>query len=108
MNQKTRTIAACALFLMLGFSVFGLGRMTTPTEEIKAMEPEPIPSTTAQYVLKLYDDRLAVFTTDSDAPIEITEIHASTLRHFDRERLKHGIAANSREELLLLLEDFGS
>ncbi|MBE6916177.1 MAG: hypothetical protein E7471_06060 [Ruminococcaceae bacterium] len=109
MNQKSRTIAACALFLMLGFSVFGLGRMTSSqTEEIKVMESEPIPETQPQYILKLNGEYLAVFLTNSDTPIETTHIHISSLRHIDRERLKHGISANSREDLLLLLEDYGS
>lgn len=109
MNQKSRTIAACALFLMLGFSVFGLGSTITPQpREIKAMESDTIPKTQPQYILKLNGEYLAVFISGDNTPVETTDIHISSLRHIDREQLKHGISVDSREELLLLLEDYGS
>ena len=50
------------------------------------------------YVAVFYNDEV-VFTSD---------IEAETLRVVDRELLKEGIRANSYEEILLLLEDFGS
>ncbi len=110
MNDKTRTVAACALFLLLGFSVFGLGLMVTPQPSpIAVIEQTPIPSTKPLYIVKLHGDRLAVFTPDKpNTPMKITDVRASSLRHFDREQLKHGIEVNSHEALLLLLEDFSS
>ncbi len=110
MNDKTRTVAACALFLLLGFSVFGLGLMAAPqTPPIAAVEHTPIPTEKPLYIVKLHGDHLAVFSPDNlDTPIKTTEVHASSLRRFDREQLKHGIEVDSNEALLLLLEDFSS
>ena len=40
--------------------------------------------------------------------VTVTEIPLAGLRLQDRSALESGIAVNTREELLLLLEDFGS
>ncbi len=110
-NKKGFTVAACGLFLMLGLTVIGLSGLTEPPASKVAVTKNASVEieTTPQYLLKLFDGRIAVFDPDfPETPIEITDIYASTLRNYDREQLKIGITVSGREELLMLLEDYGS
>ena len=70
------------------------------TEEV----PEPGPA----YLLREVDGRLCVFAAGEEAPILITAISTDRLRQTDREALRRGLPAADWEELLGLLEDFGS
>ena len=63
----------------------------------------------AEFVLREYNGCIGVFSPQSDAgPITVTDIETRSLREADREIVKNGIAVADREELLTLLEDFGS
>lgn len=63
----------------------------------------------AEFVLREYDGCIGVFSPQSDdGPITVTDIETRSLREADREIVKNGIAVADREELLSLLEDFGS
>ena len=49
-----------------------------------------------------------MFEGDKETPATMTDIPTETLNKVDREKLKSGIEAATREELLSLLEDFSS
>lgn len=119
MNSAKRiTAAACALFVMLGFIAGGVSRLweyETEAEMSSATEAAaPAPSQQElppqeKYVLKIEDGIVVVFNeTDMTRPIIVTDIYASTLRHFDREQLTEGIVANGDFELQSMLEDYSS
>lgn len=63
---------------------------------------------TAAYILKEQDGYVAVFSSNGSQLLEKTSIPVSTLRRADRYLLESGIAADSRETMLTLLEDFNS
>ena len=117
-NTKRITVAACALFIMLGFIAGGVSELwelesSTASPDIPAVStedtevPESIPEN--KYVLKIQDGIVVVFNeTDMNRPIIVTDIYASTLRHFDREQLTTGLCANGDFELQKMLEDFSS
>ena len=63
----------------------------------------------AEFVLREYDGCIGVFSPQSeDGPITVTDIELRSLREADREIVRNGLAVADREELLSLLEDFGS
>lgn len=63
---------------------------------------------TAAYILKEQDGYVAVFSSKDSSLLKITEIPVNSLRAVDRMLLENGIAADNRETLLTLLEDFNS
>ena len=63
---------------------------------------------TAAYILKERDGYVAVFSSKNGRLLEVTSIPVSSLRQSDRALLASGIAADSEETLLTLLEDFNS
>ncbi len=60
------------------------------------------------YCLRDWQGYVAVFEGESETPSELTDIPTGTLNLVDREKLRSGIAAGTREQLLSLLEDFSS
>lgn len=62
----------------------------------------------AAYILKEQDGYVAVFSSNSEKPLETTSIPVSGLRQADQALLKQGITAADRQAVLALLEDFGS
>jgi len=118
MNSKKRvTIAACALFIMLGFLSGGISKLweEKKPEEKKEQDAPALSEIEEQaeddslYTVKIQDGVLVVFSESDDTrPIIVTDIYASTLRHFDRERLTEGIVVNGEIEMQCLLEDFSS
>ncbi|HOD02299.1 MAG: hypothetical protein BWY46_01979 [Firmicutes bacterium ADurb.Bin300] len=58
------------------------------------------------YTLKEYNGKLAVFETGTDCPLEVFSIFVSSLPETDRDMLKTGIGANTKAELLRLIEDY--
>ncbi len=62
----------------------------------------------AAYILKESGGYVAVFSSNTSQPLEVTAIPVSTLRQADQTLLETGITAANEEELLQLLEDFGS
>ena len=60
------------------------------------------------YCLRDWQGYLAVFEDGGETPSAMTDIPTETLNLVDREKLRSGIEAATREELLSLLEDFSS
>lgn len=77
--------------------------------ECTESEPAAKTQTRAQdYTLRDWQGYIAVFCGEGTAPEEITDIPTDTLNFVDRDKLREGIPAGSREELIGLLEDFSS
>ena len=60
------------------------------------------------YLLRDRDGYLAVYYRGRGYPVFLTEIPTTTLSGQDREDARHGISIATRQELIELLEDFGS
>ena len=76
------------------------------TAEVPAgAEAPPLPA----YLLREVNGRLCAFRAGEErVPVLMTTISTAHLRAADREALQRGVPADDWEELLLLLEDFGS
>ena len=54
-------------------------------------------------------DAIAVYDgADAKKPTTVTDIEVSTLRALDRQMVENGLALDSREKLMMTLEDLGS
>ena len=61
----------------------------------------------AQFVLRDYRGYVSVFQPkDTREPVQITAIRTDSLRRADQRLLEGGLTVGSREQLVLLLEDF--
>ena len=116
-SQKRITIAACAMFIMLGVLGGGIlkirkqeNRQDSSRNEVHtSADANVLAEKSTEYTLKIQDGVLVVFSdADDTRPIIVTDIYASTLRHFDRERLIEGITVRGDLEMQKLLEDFSS
>ena len=62
----------------------------------------------AQFVLRDYQGYVSVFAPkEPREPVQITAIRTDSLRRADQRLLESGLTVGSREQLILLLEDFG-
>lgn len=64
------------------------------------------PDETPTYILKDHNGKIAVFENGSNTPVEILDTDTASLPENDKNALKTGIRAASREELYRLIEDF--
>lgn len=104
MKMKTRVITAGALILL------SVGALTAAIGGEKG-ETAPAPTETvqaAEFYLRDRDGYIAIFRGASSEPVDVTDIETATLNDTDARLLRQGIPADSRSELLLLLEDLGS
>lgn len=61
------------------------------------------------YILKEYNDSLAVFKPNYETPMRVIDsVIVSTLNDYDQLLLKSGIEVNSESELQSLIEDYDS
>ena len=76
-----------------------------PAAALAAVTAEPQPA----YVLRAVGEQVCVFAAEEESvPLLRTQISLRHLRQRDREALTRGVPAADWEELLLLLEDYGS
>ena len=61
---------------------------------------------TAQYYLRDYEGKLAVFLPDSQTPEMVFDVYLSTLPPYDRGELQLGVPVASYEELVERIEDY--
>lgn len=58
------------------------------------------------YIVRATDGYVAVYRTDAPgSPVQVTDIPVSELREHDQALLRKGLGVDSREALLMLLED---
>ena len=102
---------------LLAFAVFASAMMIVAlviTSAVRnAMVGVPVSVQEAQavsgYTLRAYNGHIAVFYGDnSGSPVIETAIDVNTLRAVDKEKLEAGIIVDSYNDVLKLLEDFGS
>ena len=65
-------------------------------------------SARAQFLLREENGYVAVYRSGQNRPEQLTAIETDVLRRADRAMLNRGIPAESRSEVLQLLEDLGS
>ena len=99
MKMKAK-IAVLGLLVLLSAGL-GIAALSQPAPMTETEEP-------AAYTLRDYGGCVAVFREDEPSPLRITDIETETLNDADRRSLLEGIAVDSKNELLLLLEDLGS
>ena len=114
MRTARKYEAAFAILCVICVSVFfvsaSIAAEISRQEEQQArriaqtVEPEPTPE--SAFTLMEHNGRVYVYC--AGAPFMITDIDPTGLPSADREKLRMGIAADNREELLGLIEDFGS
>lgn len=84
-------------------SISGTGENNAPEHNVSLAAADK-----TSYCLRDWHGYIAVFEGDGETPATVTDIPTETLNKVDREKLKGGIEAATREELLSLLEDFSS
>ena len=60
------------------------------------------------YLIKDYEEKLAVFTDENDVPDIVFELYLNQLPDLDREQIKKGIYVESYDKLIALIEDYTS
>lgn len=104
--------AVLTLLVFFGLAVFAVSKrpLKENRDETNKISSSPYTETSvpvfSAYTLKEYDGKLAVFEADAAYPAEVFNILVSTLPESDRDLLKSGIPANSKTELLRLIEDY--
>ena len=99
----------CALYTVCLCAVlsggFALSRYSSAASQTAACAAQ----TSASYVLRDCNGYVAVYDgIDAKRPTTITDIEVSTLRALDRRMVENGLELDSREKLMMTLEDLGS
>jgi hypothetical protein len=71
-------------------------------------DPAPAASEPKAYILRTQDGVIAIFRDGDTVPQVLTGIVVETLPIYDQEQLTYGIRVESAQEMIQLLEDFGS
>lgn len=106
MTKKNFLLVACVAVLMFIYS-FALFRIGIHYGGASTSRPQYAEEGT-RYIVREYDNMIAVFEEGSDVPSRLLNINVSTLRKEDRLRFRQGIAVDSLDELAQLEEDFCS
>lgn len=107
MKNRPRIVTAAVLAVFS--AVVCIAALRAPEARTPPAETEaPASAEAAEYYLRDCDGFIAVYRGASSTPIDITDIETATLNDTDMELIHNGIPAESRNELLLLLEDLGS
>lgn len=77
-------------------------------ENKNSAEAMPSAEQNVQYVVKLHNNKVAVFVGDEEIPVKYLEIDVSNLREYDRKQFETGIRLDTLKEVLILEEDFSS
>ena len=97
-----------ALLMLLALTVVP-GNTAAEAEAAPVLAASEAETEDWYYWLRAYNGHIAVFFGDeSEFPSIETTIEIDTLRDVDREKLEAGISAQTYEQVLQLLEDFGS
>jgi len=101
---KKNALGALCLCAALcgGAAMVQYGRAATETVSCAASEPDCC-------VLRDCDGYVAVYDgPEAKKPTTVTDIEVSTLRALDQQMLKNGLELDSREKLMMTLEDLES
>lgn len=114
MNKKLKIVILCSAVFVMFMLLAGLMFRDIERDPVDVLydsgtETETVVQEPQSYVLGIYEGNIAVFYGEfQKVPAIETEIDVSTLRAVDRELLSQGIKVSTYEEVLKLLEDFGS
>ena len=102
MNRKTVAIGAilAAAVLVSGIMI-SLTIMAGRSQARAAGE-----NVTYQYVLKSFENKIAVYEKGKGTPIKILEVPVDTLPYLEQSALENGVQIRNEEELRKTIEDF--
>ncbi len=109
------TCAALAVFtiftaFLLTASELGTPAPAVPTEQTgKTLSSTPHTfgsAPDAQYYLREYQGKLAVFLPEKSVPEKVFDVYLSTLPPYDRGQLQMGVPVADFEELVQRIEDY--
>ena len=119
--KRSGIIAVCicsAILLaagILGVVLSGTTVNSTANSDLSQETPPPASSAqetaaaqTPKYRICEYEGKVAVFLAGRELPYQILETRVDSLPEYDQELLREGIAAQNEQELLELLQDYGS
>ena len=110
MHWKTKFRISICMFIAAVSSILLCGIL--PSDRASAdsiIEQQPISqeeSVDNYYYLRDYNGRIGVY--QGEKLLQCTEIPVSSLRNSDQLLIEKGISTDSWDDLLMLLEDFGS
>lgn len=101
-------VICVAVFFVSAAVSANISRGLEEAEQLAQLTETPPEKTQApaEFVLMEHDGR--VYAYSAGEPFMLTDIDPAGLPSADREKLRQGIGAESREALLGLIEDFGS
>lgn len=114
MNKRLKIIILCSAVFIMFMSLAGLMFRDNERNPVDVLneserETETVVEDAQSFVLGIYEGNIAVFYGEfQQVPAIETDIDVLTLRAVDRELLSQGIKVSTYEEVLQLLEDFGS
>jgi hypothetical protein len=103
-TKKTLTVASVILlialisFLIIMSIYTGLNSDRSDIESTKSEE--------TIYVIKSYEEKIAVFHPGNKDPLFVYDFYITSLPDIDAKRIKDGIVAYNKAELQQILEDF--
>lgn len=106
-RKNMLSIGIILLGLLISSIILGFAYNNTPTEADTMEISTPIQER-SKFMIKIYDDKLALFRTTSDTPYNYLDTNISYLNDYDRELLTEGIIVDTEEELKSLIEDLTS
>ncbi len=101
---KKTALCICVLAALIMCTAAVLGMSAESAAPVQSVST----AGSSGYCLRDWQGYLAVFEDGGETPSAMTDIPTETLNLVDREKLRSGIEAATREELLSLLEDFSS
>ena len=109
-----RNAILLSLIGVMVISLITIGAVYALPQNIPAeMSPSSVPSSTISentaeypYLLRTYEGKLAVFTTDLVHPDMVFDVYVRTLPEYDRLELEKGVRVESYDKLTALIEDY--
>ena len=109
MTKQTNKIllgVALGIVITLMLGLFALSLWTGLNPEENRGETDVSSSNETIYVVKDFEEKLAVFKAGNENPITVYDFYISNLPDIDVNRLRDGIIAYSQAELQQIIEDF--
>ena len=104
--MRNPVFRASAVGLLAAFAILCAVACARSFQRTEAA-PVSYDGASAQFVLRDYRGYVSVFQPkDAREPVQITAIRTDSLRRADQRLLESGLTVGSREQLILLLEDF--
>lgn len=101
--QRTAWICAAAVLLLILTAVVLQTSFQSAPVEAKASSSE-----TEQYIIGVYEEKIAVFAQGDSIPIDVYNVYVNTLPEADRTALRNGIEVSGKARLRELIEDYTS